>query len=838
MPPLAVDPAALSGAGAAVISAGDGVAAATGALTSGFGANTGQDAAGEAFGLAYQDTAKSVLKAAATGINACRITGFKVEAGASNYSRAEAASTLGGGGAVLPTPTPPGNFDAPGAPWTLGPGIAEPALWALVEAFVGDMWPNGNPAQIHAAAACWRTFGAALDGVKDVLHGPSSVIAAQQVPEGGLIQQVFSKLGDDMAKIGDECDKLAKGLDDFANEVQHAQDAIRDLLHRLDTPSGLWHEAVELFKGHGLDEIKKIANDIKAVLHNMKREADAKEQLFQQAMGLLDGCAVGLEAYARKELTHFLGDDVGSVASGYFDAYVDISEGTLKGAADMADDLSQLNPMRFAYDPKGAMQTWEGVGKLAEMAANPAAIPAMIASDPKGMLDMVKGLVDYKDWSSDRPLVGLGHNLFDIGSVVLPGVGEVGAGTKAAEVAGAASRAADAADAADVAGAVGRDGRVLGEAGEFASATGTLSDVTKTAGELTKDLEKVGSDFPRSDPPLGGRPAGLPPPKPGEPPVGPLPRPVESTPPVSSRPPGDPPAAPVPGTTERAVVPSPNEHPPAPTPGEHLPPTNPQLAEPTPARVPVSPDGVPAEPAPAAAHAPQSAPGFAAPTPHPAPIPHPPPADMPHLPADARPPEPPHDGALGDPGGGGAPAGHPPEPPSSSDGSPHGADDGAPPHHPSDHTGGDADNDFYPPGSLPSYDELQDLTKTNPDKAYYWSGRDASGAGVGPDGSGIAEHMAAEANGTTLEMTLEKNGLDPLPRWNEEDPESVRFWTDASSAYAANASGTVTAIIGRNLRPGNIWQVTEIPRLMENPNVTQIIQIDPDTGEATVIFER
>jgi hypothetical protein len=211
---------------------------------------------------------------------------------------------------------------------------------------------------------------------------------------------------------------------------------------------------------------------------------------------------------------------------------------------------------------------------------------------------------------------------------------------------------------------------------------------------------------------------------------------------------------------------------------------------------------------------------------------------MPQLPADARPPEPPHDAALGDPGGGGAPAGHPPEPPSSSDGSPHGADDGAPPHHPSDHTGGDADNDFYPPGSLPSYDELQDLTKTNPDKAYYWSGRDASGAGVGPDGSGIAEHMAAEANGTTLEMTLEKNGLDPLPRWNEEDPESVRFWTDASSAYAANAGGTVTAIIGRNLRPGNIWQGTEIPRLMENPNVRQIIQIDPDTGEATVIFER
>ncbi|MBO0866669.1 MAG: hypothetical protein J2P16_16540, partial [Mycobacterium sp.] len=100
---------------------GDGLAAAVGTLTSGFGANTGQDAAGEEFGLEYQDAAKSALKAAAAGINACRRVGFKVQVSASNYSKADAASTLGGGAAVLPTPTQPGEFAAPGAPWTLGP---------------------------------------------------------------------------------------------------------------------------------------------------------------------------------------------------------------------------------------------------------------------------------------------------------------------------------------------------------------------------------------------------------------------------------------------------------------------------------------------------------------------------------------------------------------------------------------------------------------------------------------------------------------------------------------------------------------------------------------------
>lgn len=531
MAPLTVDPAALSSAGAAVISAGDGVATATGTLTSGAGANLGQDSAGEAFALSYQDGAKSVLKAVAAGINACHTVGFKIELGASNYSRAEASSTLGGGGATLPAPAPPGNFDVPGAPWTLGPGVAEPALWGLVEEFVGDLWPNGNPGQIHAAAGCWRSFAATLQGVQRALQGPKSVVAGQHIPEGELIQQAFSKLGDAMGKIGDECGKLAKGLDDFADEVQHAQSAIRDLLHRLDTPSGLLHEVFEVFKGHGLDEIRKIADDIKAILHNMKREADAKEQLFQQAMGLMDSCAVGLEAFAKKELTHFLGEDVGSAASAYVDSQIDIGEGLLKGAADAAHSLSQLNPLRFAYDPNGALHSWQGLGKLAQMAANPAAIPAQLASDPKGTLDMVEGLVDYKDWSSDRPLVGLGHNIFDVGTAVVPGVGELGAGAKAAETAGAATRAAD---AADVAGTVGRDGRMLDEAGELASTTGTKGGVGSTASGLAKDLDKIGADFPKSDPAPGGRPASLSSPKAGEPGVAPPPSPVEPAPTVST----------------------------------------------------------------------------------------------------------------------------------------------------------------------------------------------------------------------------------------------------------------------------------------------------------------
>lgn len=109
---------------------------------------------------------------------------------------------------------------------------------------------------------------------------------------------------------------------------------------------------------------------------------------------------------------------------------------------------------------------------------------------------------------------------------------------------------------------------------------------------------------------------------------------------------------------------------------------------------------------------------------------------------------------------------------------------------------------------------------------------------MGPEGSGIAERIAEGTNGATLEMTLQHNGVDPLPVWNRHDPESVRFWEEASAAFAENASGEVTATIGRDLRPGNIWQSVEIPRLVENTGVIRIVQIDPDTGLLNIIFER
>ncbi|AFJ35297.1 hypothetical protein MOTT12_02261 [Mycobacterium intracellulare subsp. yongonense] len=109
-------------AGSAVVAAGDGLAASLAILTAGLSAHTGVDRAGEVFGLGYQDTAESLLKAAAAAVNACRKCGAIIQQGAANYSNVDAASTLGGGGGVLQSPSPPAELAAPKAPGTMGPG--------------------------------------------------------------------------------------------------------------------------------------------------------------------------------------------------------------------------------------------------------------------------------------------------------------------------------------------------------------------------------------------------------------------------------------------------------------------------------------------------------------------------------------------------------------------------------------------------------------------------------------------------------------------------------------------------------------------------------------------
>jgi ADP-ribosyltransferase exoenzyme len=539
----------LSAAGSAVVAAGDGLDAGVAVLTAGFGANTGLDAAGTVFGLAYQSAAESLLNVAAAAINACRYNGSRIQLSAANYSKAEAASTLGGGGSVLQPPGQPVKIAPPGPPGTLGPGEPPPLLWALVQSFVDDVWPNGDVAALHRAAGCWRSFGATVSGMQGALNASKTLVGTQQIAEGERINQVLSHIVTGIDGFGQQCGEMAASLDDFANEVAHAQNAIRDLLHRLGSLCDLWHDMVSIFDGDAIDEIKKIAEDINAVMHNLGREARAMEQSMKLGMQVIDGLVVGMEKDMRGMFTHFLGDEVGNPVATVFDTWVNANEGVLKDVVGMAQAMVDLDPRCFLIDPKGAAATWTGMAKTG-------LINGLIDPQEAGQanIQMFKSLLHLEDWRRDRPGLGAAENIFDVATLFLPGVGEAGAGVRGA---GAARGAEAASEFADGAGTMGRAGAL----GDFFGATGALGDIGKTSAGLTKDLENLKLDLPKTDPPLGGSPVSLPPPKPLETPVEPPRRTVESAPPGT--PPPHPPTAP--GGRPGAPV-GPHEPAPAPIP--------------------------------------------------------------------------------------------------------------------------------------------------------------------------------------------------------------------------------------------------------------------------------
>ena len=427
MAPLAVDPHAYFAAGSAVVAAGDGLNAAMTVLTTGFGANTGLDLAGEVFGLSYQSTAESLLTLAAAVINACRHNGAVVQLCASNYSHAEAASVLGGGASVLQPPAEPVKIGAPGPPGTLGPGEPPPLLWAVVQSFVDGVWPNGDVAGLHASAGCWRTFGAAAGGMQRALNASKTLVGTQQMPEGDVIIQALSQMGDTTGKLGEQCGQMAGTLDGFANQVAQAQNATRDLLHQLESLGDLWNDVVSILDGDALDEIKRIARDVNAVLHNLGREAREFEQGITLLMQVADGLVVNMEKSMRGQFTHFLGDAVGNQVANVSEKFINGNEGFVKEAIKAVQGPADLNPGWFVVDPKGAAATWKST---LEDQFKPSLLNEILNPQEGGEanLQMWKSLLHLDDWGGNRPGMGQGELGFDVAASFIPGVGEAEAG--------------------------------------------------------------------------------------------------------------------------------------------------------------------------------------------------------------------------------------------------------------------------------------------------------------------------------------------------------------------------------------------------------------------------
>ena len=102
--------------------------------------------------------------------------------------------------------------------------------------------------------------------------------------------------------------------------------------------------------------------------------------------------------------------------------------------------------------------------------------------------------------------------------------------------------------------------------------------------------------------------------------------------------------------------------------------------------------------------------------------------------------------------------------------------------------------------SLIDIDAIRPKLKTEPDTAFFWSGRTD---GIG--GAENAANIAKSRGGVTLESTIETQNI-VMPEWDFNNPSTMEAWDLASGAYAEQVSGEIRAVIGSELRPGNIWE--------------------------------
>ena len=100
----------------------------------------------------------------------------------------------------------------------------------------------------------------------------------------------------------------------------------------------------------------------------------------------------------------------------------------------------------------------------------------------------------------------------------------------------------------------------------------------------------------------------------------------------------------------------------------------------------------------------------------------------------------------------------------------------------------------------------------------------------------LRSYSRRPVEGTLVVRQISENGIK-MPRWSD-DPQVQAMWGEVSRKYAESAQGIVRVVLGRNIRPDAVWLQYEFDALKNNPNVSQIIAIDPATGGMRSLFER
>ena len=419
MAPVAIDPAALDGAGAAVVSAGEGAGAAISTLSAalaGCAGMAGDDPAGAALGRSYDRSAAELIQAMVSTRNGLCNLGAGVRMSAHNYSLAEAMSDVGGRAAPLSLPPSIGPASAGSPPSAVGSSVSAPPGWGWVAPFIGMIWPTGDSAELRAAGTAWGAAGTKF-GLAEILGtaGPMGVIRAQHIPEGGAIDAAFSDAYHSTTAIVGLCQAIAARLNSYAGKIDRVHAAILDLLARICDPLTGIKEVWDFLTDEDEDEIKKIADDIRTVIDNFTAEVDA---LGQQIETLLDEATTVVTTMgdsAARQWGQFLhGTVVGQVVNQFGQRFKGIGE---EGFG-LVEGLWEISQVRLVVDPIGYFKSLGEVSKGIAPLVGAAGEHGPAISQAWKQLG--KDVTHWDDWKA-KPGEALGKSEFDLATLFLPG---------------------------------------------------------------------------------------------------------------------------------------------------------------------------------------------------------------------------------------------------------------------------------------------------------------------------------------------------------------------------------------------------------------------------------
>jgi hypothetical protein len=354
MAPLGVDPVALDGAGAEVVTAAEGLASVISRLIaalSGCAGMAGDDPAGAALGHSYDGSASKLIEAMATTRNGLCGLGIGVRMSAHNYSLAEAMSNIGGSGNPLPTPPSPGPISAGSPPSSVGSSDGAPPGWGWVAPYLGMIWPSGDSAKLRAAAAAWSAAGTQF-ALGEILGtgAPMGAIRAQQIPEGAVIDRAFTDAYSSTTSLVQQCQQIAAQLTSYAAKVDKVHAAILDLLARICDPLTGIKEVWDILTDEDEDEIKQIADDIRTVVDNFKAEVEALEAEIASTLAEATTIVTTMGDYAARQWDQFLH----STGVGHaIDLAGHYAKNMWGEAGEAAEGLWNISSFRMLIDPIG-----------------------------------------------------------------------------------------------------------------------------------------------------------------------------------------------------------------------------------------------------------------------------------------------------------------------------------------------------------------------------------------------------------------------------------------------------------------------------------------------------